>query len=133
MFPVTSWVAATCGIMLVALSLNVIRLRWAHRVLIGNNNNETILRANRAQANFLEYVPMALIMMGLLEARGTDHDALNMLGIVLLIARASHAYSILFHETWQSDAQLLKRIPFRSLGMIGTFYVLFTEIHWLLV
>jgi uncharacterized membrane protein YecN with MAPEG domain len=132
MLPITSLFAGLSALMLLALSLNVIRLRWQHRLLIGDTHNETIFRASRAQSNFLEYVPICLIMMALLEAQNIRLDELHTLGIILLVGRASHAYSMIFHENMLAGSHLFKRIPFRSIGMACTFYVLIAEAHWLL-
>ncbi|MDX2073968.1 MAG: MAPEG family protein [Alphaproteobacteria bacterium] len=127
MFPVTTFFAALSAFMLVALSVNVIRTRQRTRTIIGDGGNEIMQRATRAQANFSEYVPMALIMMALLEAAGTRSWVLVVLGLLLLAGRASHAYSLLVHEVKYEGASLNERIKFRKAGMIATFFVIVVE------
>lgn len=127
MFPVTTFFAALSAFMLVALSVNVIRTRQRTRTIIGDGGNEIMQRAMRAQANFSEYVPMALIMMALLEAHATRSWVLVVLGLLLLAGRASHAYSLLVYEVTFATAPIEKRIKFRKAGMIATFFVIVVE------
>jgi len=46
----------------------------------------------RAQANFIEFVPLVVILMGLLEMNGVSATAIHALGAALLIARVCHAF-----------------------------------------
>jgi uncharacterized membrane protein YecN with MAPEG domain len=127
MFPVTSVFAAISAFILVALSLNTIRTRQSQRVLIGDGDNEIMQRAIRAQANFVEYVPLALLMMAMLEADDTSGWLLFSLGIILLAGRISHAYSLLVYETKNAELPIEQRIPFRKYGMIATLMVILAE------
>ncbi len=62
--------AALLGFLLVYLSIRVIRLRRRFKVAIGAGGEAAIERAARVQANFSEYVPMALILLLLAEIQG---------------------------------------------------------------
>ena len=111
----TAIYAALFAIMLVGLSINVIRLRVGNRVSLGDGGNEALRRAIRAHSNFCEFVPLALILMLLLELNGTGSNVLHGLGIALLAGRIAHAYSI------PADALNIRRF-----GMLMTFGVLLT-------
>jgi len=86
--------AGALALLLVALSLNVVRLRWKHRVGIGTGNVEPLECAIRAQANFAEYVPLALIVLALLESSGFAGWAMHALGAGLLLGRLLHAVGL---------------------------------------
>lgn len=116
MLDVTAFFAGLLGLMLVALSANVIFDRYRYRIAIGSGNNPMTERKIRAQANFAEYVPMALILMGVCENGGIPKGLLFGLGYLLLAGRISHAYSLLWWEPNKNG-----RIPFRQMGMVATF------------
>jgi len=82
---------------------------------LGDGGNPAMLRRIRGHANFAEYVPLALILIGLLEASGAPHWALHALGAALLVGRLLHGYALSF-----TDAN-----PFgRSAGIALTLIVL---------
>lgn len=111
--PVTGLYAALFALLLVALSINVIRCRVSARVGLGDGGDPGLLRAGRAQGNFIEYVPLALIVILALELNHADRTLLHALGIALLLGRISHAYAL-----------VTDRLRFRQAGMILTFGVL---------
>lgn len=94
MLNVTALYTGILLIMLVFLSLFVVRGRWANKVSVGDGGNADMLKRMRTHANFIEYVPLALIGLYLLEA--TKHSAivLHALGIALVVARLLHAYGM---------------------------------------
>ena len=93
--PVTTVYAALLGILLILLSDLVSRARKKIRVSLGHGDEERLERVMRAQGNFVEYVPLGLILLGLLEAGGAGVIVLNILGLMLLIGRLFHAYGMI--------------------------------------
>jgi len=83
-----------------------------------------MLRAMRVHANFAEYVPLALILIFLVETSVTSGLFVHALGAALLIARLSHAYGV---------SQQPENFRFRIFGMATTFTVLLTCAGYLLV
>ncbi len=86
--------AALLAFVLIFLSLRVIRTRRTAKVALGDGGDAALLRASRAQANFAEYVPMALLLMGCAELQGAPILAVHGLGLVLLTGRLVHAYGV---------------------------------------
>src|SRR3546814_3661445 len=66
-FFVTPLYAALCGLLLMVLSVRVILLRRELKVGLGDGDQPVLRRAIRVQANGAEYVPLALILLLLLE------------------------------------------------------------------
>ena len=62
--PITTFLAGIMGLLLVVLSARVISARWAES---GDGGSGIIERRMRGQANFTEYVPVALVLFALLE------------------------------------------------------------------
>jgi len=65
--PVTPLYAALLGLMFIALSIRTIRLRRRYRVAIGDGRKALLQRAMRVNANFAEYVPLALLLIYFVE------------------------------------------------------------------
>ncbi|WP_322865391.1 MAPEG family protein [Aquicoccus sp. G2-2] len=106
MFIVTPLYAGLLALLLVALSINVSRARIGQRVSVGDGGNKLVIKAMRAQANFVEYAPMGVLLLALLEAQGAPVWALHALGAALFGGRIIHAYG--FGRTPQ--IVLLRRI-----------------------
>lgn len=89
--PITALYAGLLALLLVALALRVIRMRWKFRIGIGDGGERALSCAIRVHGNAAEYVPIALL---LLLAAELDHAApvlLHGCGIVLVAARIIHA------------------------------------------
>ena len=66
MLPVTSLYAGLLGLLFTVLSVRAIRLRSRYGLTLGTSHR-LVERAVRAQGNFAEYVPFALLMIALCE------------------------------------------------------------------
>ena len=92
--PITAIYASLLAFVLVALSARVIGMRRSAKVAVGDQGNPDLLRRMRAHANFAEYVPFALVLMGLAESLKAPLSVLHALGLVLLAGRLLHAFGI---------------------------------------
>ncbi len=115
MVVITPLFAAIFGLMYVALSINVVRYRFGDRISLGTGDNKHLERAIRAHGNFMEYVPLAILLMWFIETLTLSASTVFWLGSILLIARVSHAFGIFYPR------QLM---IFRQLGSLVTFGVL---------
>ena len=50
--------------------------------------------AQRAQANFIEYVPIALLLLAVAESQGLTGWLLHTSGVILVLARLLHAWGL---------------------------------------
>jgi uncharacterized protein len=78
----------------VALSLRVVLHRRMHRVGVGSGGDAVLTRKVRVHGNFAEYVPLALLMLALLELAGIGAALLWTFGIALLLGRVLHAIGL---------------------------------------
>jgi len=88
---ITILYAGLLGLIAFFLAFKASRTRAATHVDLGDGGNETMLRAMRAHANFVEFVPLCLILIGLMEMAHAPRWLVHTLGIVLVIARILHA------------------------------------------
>ena len=65
----TALYAGILTLLQIALSINVVRNRARSKVLYSDGGDETLARAMRTHGNFIEYVPMAIILMGIVRTR----------------------------------------------------------------
>lgn len=63
-------------------------------ILYGEPTNWELATRVRVQQNFLEYVPMMLILMGLIEANGGNRWFLYAVGDLLILTRIAHAVGL---------------------------------------
>lgn len=89
--PITAFYAALAGLMLLALAGLVVRARWRYRTSLGVGSEPGMERSVRVHANFVEYVPLALVLMLLAELNGVAGTWLHGAGVLLLASRALHA------------------------------------------
>jgi uncharacterized protein len=91
---ITLFYAGLNGLIAVGLAFLVVRQRRKTRIGIGAGNNPALERAIRAHANFIEYVPLILILLLLLELCGTPAWRLHAMGAALTVGRLLHAWGL---------------------------------------
>ena len=94
--PITALYAGILTIFALVLSARAggFRGKSGVSVLYGDPLNMELAERVRVHQNFLEYVPMAIIVMGLLEANGGNSTFLHIFGLVLIVARIAHAVGL---------------------------------------
>jgi uncharacterized protein len=120
MLPVTLTFAGAAALITLWLAFRVIAIRRAGKVLHGDGANPLLLSRMRAQANFAEYAPFILILMGLIELAGGSKSWLWGIGAVFVLARLVHPFGM--------DAQ--KMNPLRTVGAGLTWAVLLVLGVW---
>ena len=108
--PTTLSLAAAAAVINFWLSLRIGKLRMTHKVSIGDGNNPKLYARMRAQANFGENTPIALILIALVELAGKGGWWLPLLGAAFMLGRVAHAMGM--------DGAFK---PGRPIGMITSF------------
>lgn len=111
---ITPLYAAPLVALLVVLSFRVIFRRVSARISLGDGGDQALLARMRAQANFAEYVPLALLLLAIAELSDGPPWVLHLIGSTLLAGRLLHAWSIGFRGPMAA----------RQAGMILTFTAL---------
>jgi uncharacterized membrane protein YecN with MAPEG domain len=93
---ITSLYAGLLGLWYLVLSLRVVRRR-INGISLGDGGDKSLFRAMRGHGNFAEYVPLLLVMLGVLELGGhLPAWLLHLLGLTLLASRLLHGYALSF-------------------------------------
>lgn len=94
---ITAFYAGLNALVMLTLALMVVRARRKAGVGLGHDDpsGNTLLRqAGRAHANNVEYVPMALILIGILEVAQMPALFLHILGGMLTVGRIAHGWGM---------------------------------------
>ncbi len=91
--PITLLYAALLAIFALALSFKAggFRGKTGISVLFGDPANMELAEKVRRHQNFLEYVPMLLIVMAAIELNGGSPTFLYVVGALLIVVRIAHA------------------------------------------
>jgi uncharacterized membrane protein YecN with MAPEG domain len=120
--PVSFLYAGLLGLLLIALSIQVVLARRRYRVGLGIGTEEGMQQAIRVQANFTEYVPFAVLLLVLAEITALPEAAVHGAGILLLASRVLHAMGL---------SQSPGRSFGRFYGTAGTWLVIVALSLWL--
>lgn len=91
---VTMLVAGLHGLLLLVLLMPIVAARRGRRIGLGDGGDAVLLQRIRVHANFVEYVPFALLLLALLELGGLDRVWVAALGGVLFVGRVLHAIGL---------------------------------------
>lgn len=94
--PITALYAGIFAIFALVLSFRAggFRGKTGISVLYGEPRNMELAERVRVHQNFLEYVPIVLILMGIVELNGGSATFLYIAGALLVIARIAHAIGL---------------------------------------
>ena len=92
--PITSLYAALLALVYVVLMGAVGYARSKTTVALGDGGDRGLVEASRRHMNFVESVPLALLLIGLVELNGGSSTWLHVLGGILLAARLVHPFGI---------------------------------------
>jgi len=92
--PVTLTIAAAAAVINLWLAFRIVPTRIRDKVLHGDAGNERLAIRMRAQANFVEYAPFVLILLGLIEIAGGSSFWLWIVGVVFVLARIAHGFGM---------------------------------------
>jgi hypothetical protein len=106
---------AIFALLYIGLTIRVIALRNRGRVSLGSGGDPALERAIRIHANFIEYVPLALILLTAMEMQQRSHYVLHVLCLMLLVGRICHFIALSRENTAN---------PLRGVGVGLTIIVL---------
>jgi uncharacterized membrane protein YecN with MAPEG domain len=110
--------AALLALIFVYLSFLTISARRSAQVALGHNDNRRLLKRMRAHGNFQEYVPIALILLVMVDMLWASNAKVHFAGVCLVVGRLIHAYSVTMEK---------EDLRFRVTGMLLTFTSILTS------
>ena len=107
----TMLIAAVFAVLHVIFTLRVGGYRFSNNISLGDGGDKELLNRIRGHGNFIEQVPIALILLLLNDLNGLSNTAMYSLGGVLLVSRTVHYLMI---------TTSLPMILFSMIGTLGT-------------
>jgi uncharacterized membrane protein YecN with MAPEG domain len=106
--PVALVTAGAAALLNFWLGLRISRLRISEKILVGDGGNPRLVARMRAQLNFVEYAPLVLILIALIELAGGTQMWLWGVALTFIVGRILHAFGM---DGW---------LPGRSIGIALT-------------
>ncbi|MEH6625813.1 MAG: MAPEG family protein [Motiliproteus sp.] len=126
---ITALYASVLALLICWLTLQVIKARKKNQVRYADGGVEELQIARTAHSNAVEYIPITLILLFLLETNGASIWLLHLGGMALLIGRLLHCRGIL--GEWMTGRVLGMQITIFtlvSLALSNLFYLSFDKL-----
>lgn len=91
---ITLLYAGLCTLLVLILAFRVIARRLKAKISIGDGGDHELHRRVRVHANAVEYLPLALILLGGMELNGYPNAVIHGFGATLLVSRLLHAWGL---------------------------------------
>ena len=123
----TALYAALLAIVMMVLRTLVTIVRARTGISIDHNGNMALAERIRWHGNFIENVPMALILMGAAETGGAPTMLLNASGSILLAARLAHPFG-LRHDNAKAPLRIISGIGTTASMLLTIGYILWQHL-----
>ncbi|MBD2785611.1 MAPEG family protein [Xenorhabdus sp. DI] len=98
------------ALLLIKLSLDVVKLRTQYQVAYGDGGFYELQTAIRVHGNAVEYIPISMLLLIMMEMNGAPVWMLHICGLVLLAGRVLHYFGLHHRD-----------IRWRRMGMAATY------------
>lgn len=92
--PILALYSGLLGLILIYLSYAVAGQRKRFKIGVGDGDNPELCSAIRVHGNFIEYVPIALILLAVFESNNGHYLVEHIIGSILVVGRLLHAYGL---------------------------------------
>ncbi|AUH01057.1 hypothetical protein CWC46_15280 [Prodigiosinella confusarubida] len=112
------------ALLLIKLSIDVVKLRMQYRVAYGDGGFYELQTAIRVHGNAVEYIPIAAILLVLMEMNGAITAMIHLCGILLILGRLCHYYGLRNREiTWRRYGMLATYLSLILMVMANLYYL----------
>jgi uncharacterized membrane protein YecN with MAPEG domain len=91
---ITGLYVALALVLVVVLSVRVVMRRMTTHIGLGDGDDKELRKRIRAHGNAVEYLPLGLLALLLLDLDGTSPMLLHACGSVFIFARVVHAFGL---------------------------------------
>ena len=112
---ITLLYASLLTILAIFLAIKVGMNRVETNIMTGEGESSMLLQSVRAHGNLIEYAPLALILLALLEMQNVSDFMLHLCGSLFFLSRILHAYGVTISR---------ESTPYRLVGALGTWLIM---------
>ena len=120
---ITSIYIALLGLLFIPFTLRVGLYRLKNKIILGDGQDDELFKRIRGQANFVETVPLAVLLLIAMETLGAGALWLHALGLLLVGGRSLHYLGLTG----------LGPLVCRPIGMSATLLVYLIASLWIIV
>lgn len=117
LLPITLTSAGAMALINVWLGFRVGQVRTSEKVSVGDGGNEAVIRRMRAHANFVEYAPFVLILIGLIEFTTGSATWLWIVAALFLLGRLAHPIGMDGNTRARMAGTLVTLLTLAGLGL----------------
>lgn len=116
---ITSILTGLFSLLMVVLSLQVSMRRREKNVSVGDAGDRMLQRRIRAHGNFIEYAPLMVLAVAVMEYNAGARWLVALIALVFLVSRVLHAIGILYSEkpTLRAIAIVMQHAAFVVAGL----------------
>lgn len=112
------------ALLLIKLSYDVVRLRMLYRVAYGDGGFYELQTAIRVHGNAVEYIPIAVVLLVILEMNGAEVWMINLCGLMLMAGRLMHYYGLRNREVhWRRSGMAVTYTSLLLMVLANIFYL----------
>jgi uncharacterized membrane protein YecN with MAPEG domain len=111
------------GLLFLPITARVALYRIKSKISLGTGDDPELVRRMRGQANFVETVPIALLLLIVMEVLGASNTWLHTLGLMLVLGRITHYFKLIE----------MAPLVFRALGIAATLLTILLGSVWIAI
>ncbi|WP_323837079.1 MAPEG family protein [Photorhabdus africana] len=117
------------ALLLIKLSFDVVKLRTQYRVSYGDGGFYELQTAIRIHGNAVEYIPIAMLLLVMMEMNGSNVWMIHVCGLILLIGRVLHYYGLYHRELrWRRSGMVATYLSIVLMVMTNIYYLPWEQI-----
>ncbi len=111
------------GLLFLPITARVALYRIKTKISLGTGDDPEMVRRMRGQANFVETVPIALILLIVMEVLGASNTWIHALGPMLVLGRIAHYFGL----------TEMAPLAFRVIGIAATLLTILLGSVWIAI
>ncbi|MFG1172291.1 MAPEG family protein [Erwiniaceae bacterium CAU 1747] len=112
------------ALLIIKFSLDVVRLRRQYRISIGDGGVSDLQLAIRIHGNAVEYIPLAALLLVMMEMNGADIWLIHLLGLFFFFGRLLHAWGLRSRTMlWRRNGMVLTLLTLLGMIIVNLIYL----------
>lgn len=112
------------ALLVIKLSLDVVRLRRQYRISIGDGGVSDLQIAIRIHGNAVEYIPLGMLLLVVMEMNGADIWLVHLTGIFFFFGRLLHAWGLRSRTVlWRRNGMILTLLSLLGMVIVNVIFL----------
>ncbi|MBV4365129.1 MAPEG family protein [Erwinia phyllosphaerae] len=112
------------ALFLIKFSFDVVRLRRQYRVSHGDGGFYELQTAIRIHGNAVEYIPLALLLLVVMEMNGADMWMLHLSGLFFFLGRVLHSYGMRTSTLlWRKNGMIITMLSLLAMIILNLIFL----------